>query len=177
MVQFIYHIKIELYEASLWFKFNMFLSFMTYFLNLSTYYIKFEHWIESYTLYISILWKEYDSSKWLIFKFNTECGYGYMSGVWCFEFCVFPFSFSFFFFWHAFKETNGYCSWTVAALFDFSTLFQHISGSRPVNSAQDVQISLFSYFFIKNESHSTIHIFKNYFVTVFISFQLYPNGP
>ena len=93
MVQFIYHIKIELHEASLWFKFNMFLSFMTYFMNLSTYYIKFEHWIESYTLYISILWKEYDSSKWLIFKFNTECGFGYMSGVWRFEFCVFPFSF------------------------------------------------------------------------------------
>ena len=113
MVQFIYHIKIELYEASLWFKFNMFLSFMTYFLNLSTYYIKFEHWIESYTLYISILWKEYDSSKWLIFKFNTECGFGYMSGVWRFEFCVFPCSFSFFFFGMRLRRQTA----TVHALF------------------------------------------------------------
>ena len=39
------------------------------------------------------------------------------------------------------------------------------------------QISLFSNFFIKNGSHGTIHIFKNYFATVFFSFQLYPNGP
>ena len=31
--------------------------------------------------------------------------------------------------------------------------------------------------YIKNGFHSTIHIFKNYFVTVFFSFQLYPNGP
>ena len=35
---------------------------------------------------------------------------------------------------------------------------------------------------IKNESHGTIHIFKNYFVTVFSVFsfsknKLYPNGP
>ena len=29
------------------------------------------------------------------------------------------------------------------------------------------QISLFSYFFIKNLSHGTIHTFKNYFVTMF----------
>ena len=51
-----------------------------------------------------------------------------------------------------------------------------------VNSIQyalftDPQISLFNKFFIKNESHGTIHTFKNYFVTVFFSFQLYPNGP
>ena len=30
------------------------------------------------------------------------------------------------------------------------------------------QITLFSNFFIKNGSHSTIYIFKNYFVTVFL---------
>ena len=34
------------------------------------------------------------------------------------------------------------------------------------------QISLFSNFFIKNGSHVTIHIFKNYFAIVFFSFQL-----
>ena len=33
------------------------------------------------------------------------------------------------------------------------------------------QISLFINFFIKNGSHSTIHTFKNYFVTVFFNFQ------
>ena len=31
----------------------------------------------------------------------------------------------------------------------------------------DLQISLFSNFFIKNEPHDTIHTFKNYFTTVF----------
>ena len=34
----------------------------------------------------------------------------------------------------------------------------------------DPQISLFSQFFIKNESHGTIHTFKNYFATVFSVF-------
>ena len=48
----------------------------------------------------------------------------------------------------------------------------------------DLQISLFSNFFIKNESHSTIHTFKNYLAIVFsvFSFQFqqnkfYPNRP
>ena len=35
----------------------------------------------------------------------------------------------------------------------------------------DPQISLFINFFIKNGSHDTIYTFKNYFVTVFFSFQ------
>ena len=34
----------------------------------------------------------------------------------------------------------------------------------------DPQISLFSNFFIKNESHGTIHIFKNYFIRMFLVF-------
>ena len=48
----------------------------------------------------------------------------------------------------------------------------------------DPQISFFINFFIKNGSHGTIHIFKNYFATVFsvFSFQFlqnkfYPNKP
>ena len=48
----------------------------------------------------------------------------------------------------------------------------------------DPQIPFFNYFFIKNGSHGTIHIFKNYFATVFsvFSFQFqqnkfYPNRP
>ena len=40
----------------------------------------------------------------------------------------------------------------------------------PVNSAWDPQILLFSNFFIKNGSHGTIHIFKNYFTTMFSVF-------
>ena len=46
--------------------------------------------------------------------------------------------------------------------------------SQSVHTVQlfmDPQISLFSNFFIKNWSHGTIHTFKNYFVTVFFSFQ------
>ena len=34
----------------------------------------------------------------------------------------------------------------------------------------DPQITLFNNFFIKNESHGTIHTFKNYFATVFSVF-------
>ena len=48
----------------------------------------------------------------------------------------------------------------------------------------DSQILLFSNFFIKNESHDTIHIFKNYFAVIFsvavFSFsnnKFNPNGP
>ena len=47
-------------------------------------------------------------------------------------------------------------------------LFYQFCG--PVNSARDPQISLLSNFFIKIGSHITIHIFKNYFVTVFSVF-------
>ena len=34
----------------------------------------------------------------------------------------------------------------------------------------DPQISFFNHFFIKNESHNTIHTFKNYFATMFSVF-------
>ena len=40
----------------------------------------------------------------------------------------------------------------------------------PVHCLQDPQISFFSNFFIKNESRGTIHLFKNYFATVFSVF-------
>ena len=39
-----------------------------------------------------------------------------------------------------------------------------------VHCSRDPQISFFTKIFIKNESHSTIHIFKNYFVTMFLVF-------
>ena len=74
--------------------------------------------------------------------------------------------------------------------FFFFFLFQpHYLIKSTVNNARMhcswvPQIPLFSHFFIKNESHDTIHTFKNYFATVFLvsvfSFsknKLNPNGP
>ena len=46
--------------------------------------------------------------------------------------------------------------------------FSFISSVGPMNSVRDPQTSLFSNFFIKNRFYSTIHTFKNYFVTVFL---------
>ena len=88
------------------------------------------------------------------------------------------------FFWHVFKEIVRllfmHCSWIVATLFDFSTIFSPLVG--PVNSARDLQISFLATFFIKNGSHGTIHTFKNYFAIVFLIFsfqfkqnKFYPN--
>ena len=87
---------------------------------------------------------------------------------WCVCVCVFLF----FFFLHAFWDKfycYSYCLWTVAAKFDLLNNFQPISAHRALFT--DPQISLFSNFFIKNGSYGTIHIFKNYFATVFFSFQ------
>ena len=52
----------------------------------------------------------------------------------------------------------------------------------PMYCSRDPQISLFSNFFIKNESHDTIHTFKNYFTIIFSVFsfsnnKFNPNGP
>ena len=66
-------------------------------------------------------------------------------------------------------------AWTVAAKFNLSNNFQPISAHRALFT--NPQISFFSNFFIKNRFHGTIHIFKNYFATVFFNFQLYPNEP
>ena len=84
--------------------------------------------------------------------------------------CVYVFLFFFFFMrlWDL-RLLFMHCIWTVTTQFDFSYLFQPISAYRALFI--DPQISLFSNFFIKNESHDIIHIFKNYFVTVFFSFQ------
>ena len=53
----------------------------------------------------------------------------------------------------------------LAVVVDFFTM-----NSVQVHYLRDPQTSLFSNFFIKNGSHSTIHIFKNYFATVFSVF-------
>ena len=50
-------------------------------------------------------------------------------------------------------------------------IFDQFSGEQCIHELfMDPQISLFSNFFIKNGSHSIIHTFKNYFVTVFTVF-------
>ena len=97
-------------------------------------------------------------------------------GVWihvCYVlcFCVFPF----FFFFTPFPPTGG----TVHVQYMNSSHnfwpFFHEQYIRALFT--DPQISFFINFFIKNESHSTIHTFKNYFVTVFsvFSFQFQQN--
>ena len=58
-----------------------------------------------------------------------------------------------------------------AGTFDFSLV-----NSAPLHCSRVPQTSHFSNFFIKNGFYGTIHTFKNYFTTVFFSFQLYPNG-
>ena len=89
--------------------------------------------------------------------------------VWHLAFAFFPF---FLFLFSMRLWDCGYCSctvqWTVAAKFDFS-IFLPISAHRAL--FMDPQISLFSKFFIKNDSNGTIYTFKNYFATVFLSFQ------
>ena len=44
-----------------------------------------------------------------------------------------------------------------------------------VNSSRDPQTSIFNKTFIKNESHDTIHTFKNYFAIVFSIFNFQQN--
>ena len=69
------------------------------------------------------------------------------------------------FFWSVVVGDSGYCSWTVAALSYFFVTF--ITSVDPTVLFMVPQISLFSNFFVKIGSHSTIHTFKNYFATVF----------
>ena len=62
-----------------------------------------------------------------------------------------------------------------ATVVDFSPM-----NSALVHCSRDLQTLLFSNFFIKNESYGIIHIFKNYFATIFSIFnknKLYRNGP
>ena len=97
----------------------------------------------------------------------TKCAFGF---GWCVCICVFLFFFSRFLgqillLWLLFMHY----SWTVTTKFDLSNNFQLISAHRTL--LMDPQISLFSNFFFKNRSHSTIHTFKNYFATMFFNFQ------
>ena len=92
--------------------------------------------------------------------------------LWDDAFCSFRsffFSFSFFFCFHAYLEECGYCSmnstWIVATNVNFSQWTVH---SCTVYGPTNL---FFINFFIKNGSHGTIYTFKNYFATVFFSFQ------
>ena len=67
--------------------------------------------------------------------------------------CVFVLRFSLFFFFFFFGSAR--ICWLLHSKQCICALFT------------DLQIPLFSNFFIKNESHSTIYTFKNYFATVF----------
>ena len=87
-------------------------------------------------------------SKNIVFLFLTKYLFGFKL-IWHLRFviCVFLFFFSFF---------------VQPVIVDKSTV-----NSAPVHCSQISQITLFSNFFIKNTSHSTIYTFKNYFATVF----------
>ena len=83
-------------------------------------------------------------------------------GVWCLAF----------FFLHAVVRLRllfMHCSMNSSRKVLLFYFFQPISAHRAL--FMDPQISLFSNFFIKNGSHGTIYTFKNYFATVFFSFQ------
>ena len=81
-------------------------------------------------------------------------------------------AFSFFFFFHAFFPQVATVHATVAATFDRSAM-----NSARMHCSWTHKFHFLSIFFIKNGSHGTIHIFKNYFATVFsvFSFQFQQN--
>ena len=118
--------------------------------------------------------------KGLIFKLYIVYVWIYWTHV-CVSQAAFLFLLFFFFFMHfgVMRLLFMYCSlnsnykyWLFCSKQCISVLFM------------DPQIPLFSNFFIKNGSHSTIHTFKNYFATVFSVFnfqfqqnKFYPNKP
>ena len=95
-----------------------------------------------------------------VLRVGLDCAFGV---------CVFPF---FFFFLHAFVRLRLlfiYYSMNSSCKVWLFYFFQPISAYRAL--FMDSQISLFSNFFIKNGSYGTIYTFKNYFATIFFSFQ------
>ena len=105
--------------------------------------------------------------KWLIYRFFLIFGpFIHLDTHFCVHVCVFA-HFTLFF-WHAFQERitllrllfmNSSCNiW----LFSISV--------GPMHCSRDLQISLYSNFFIKNESQNTIYTFKNYFTIMFSIF-------
>ena len=80
--------------------------------------------------------------------------------------CVSAFFFIILFF---ISRISGQFFFTIHSL--LRLLFMNNSRKVWLFSTFSAQISLFSNFFIKNGSHDTIHTFKNYFTTIFFSFQ------
>ena len=77
-----------------------------------------------------------------------------------------------FFFFYTFVRLRllfMYCSINSSCKVWLFYFFQPISAHRAL--FMDPQISLFNNFFIKNGFHGTIYTFKNYFATIFFSFQ------
>ena len=102
--------------------------------------------------------------------------------------CVCVFQFFFFFLRSAFhvgmclSVDLVHCVWDLLPFWTSKFFTKNALSVDPMHCSRDPQISFFTKTFIKNGSHNTIHIFKNYFVTVFsiFSFQQnkrYPNGP
>ena len=74
--------------------------------------------------------------------------------------------------WIQINMAFAFCNMRFSLLFFFFFVQPTIVDKSIVNSAhvhysRVSQITLFSNFFIKNRSHSTIYTFKNYFATVF----------
>ena len=97
-----------------------------------------------------------------VFQAHIFSSFFFQIGVCVFQARVF----SFFFFFIATVVDQVFCEQCTRTLFI------------------DPQTSVFSNFFIKNDSYGTIHTFKNYFTTVFLVFsfqfqqnKFYPNGP
>ena len=87
-----------------------------------------------------------------------------------------PFFFFFFFWFSRVSRVISYCAAVYVGFSSVNSAFVHCSRAHKFHFSQ--------FFFIKNGSHSTIHIFKKYFATVFLvsvfSFsknKLNPNGP
>ena len=83
-----------------------------------------------------------------------------------FVFCV-AFSFFSFFFFGLFSCSRGQQLLFINSSYTFPIFSSLLSILSLMNSVQDPQISFFNNFLIKNVFHNTIHIFENYFVTVF----------
>ena len=96
---------------------------------------------------------------------NYRCRLDWAESHVCVSMLRFLFFFSFFFFFVSCSRGQRLLFMNSSRTFPtFSSLYQSC-GSRAL--FMNPQIPLFSNFFIKNESHDTIHTFKNYFAIVF----------
>ena len=112
--------------------------------------------------------KKYAFENMKLWSKQSKCPFGFHWSCFCISQAAFSFFFFFFLvfthfgvmrllFMHCSLNSNHKC-WLFRSEQCIHVLFM------------DPQIPLFSIFFIKNESHGTIHIFKNVFATVFSVF-------